>query len=220
MSETGSATGKIARSGNSGLLLSKKGLRTRERLLKAAREIFRESGYEGARVSDMTQRAELSNGAFYRYFTDKRDLLVTLLDGLFERMYLLARAPWQPADPPESIYLTTLRYFEEYQASADLYKVMIEAAQVDSAIERRWEEARRLFFDRIAHALSRGQESGAVRSDIDPQFAAALLGGMTEHYAYLAYVLKREPDRDVEAMSRELAMIWSYGVFLPDVSDK
>lgn len=60
------------------------GVPTRTRLLSAAAELFGASGYYGTQVSDITERARTGIGTFYRYFSDKEDVLRTLLDDLFE----------------------------------------------------------------------------------------------------------------------------------------
>jgi AcrR family transcriptional regulator len=52
---------------------------TRDRLLRAAADVFARRGYDGARVADIAERAELSNGALYAYFGSKADLLVGAL---------------------------------------------------------------------------------------------------------------------------------------------
>lgn len=52
---------------------------TRRRLLDAAAAEFDLRGLEGARVSDIAARAGLSNGALYRHFACKADLLAAAL---------------------------------------------------------------------------------------------------------------------------------------------
>jgi AcrR family transcriptional regulator len=52
---------------------------TRERLLRAAADVFAARGYDGTRVSDIAEAAELSNGAMYAYFGSKAELLVGAL---------------------------------------------------------------------------------------------------------------------------------------------
>jgi AcrR family transcriptional regulator len=52
---------------------------TRERLLRAAADVFGARGYDGTRVSDIAVAAELSNGAMYAYFGSKAELLVGAL---------------------------------------------------------------------------------------------------------------------------------------------
>src|SRR6266496_1457488 len=52
---------------------------TRERLLRAAADMFAERGYDGTRVADIAAAAGLSNGAMYAHFASKAELLVGAL---------------------------------------------------------------------------------------------------------------------------------------------
>jgi AcrR family transcriptional regulator len=52
---------------------------TRERLLRAAADMFAERGYDGTRVADIATAAGLSNGALYAHFASKAELLVGAL---------------------------------------------------------------------------------------------------------------------------------------------
>jgi len=52
---------------------------TRERLLRAAADVFAERGYDGTRVADIAAAAGVSNGALYAHFDSKADLLVGAL---------------------------------------------------------------------------------------------------------------------------------------------
>jgi AcrR family transcriptional regulator len=52
---------------------------TRERLLRAAAEVFAERGYDGTRVADIAAAAGVSNGAMYAHFASKADLMVDAL---------------------------------------------------------------------------------------------------------------------------------------------
>lgn len=52
---------------------------TRERLLRAAADVFAERGYDGTRVADIAATAGVSNGALYAHFPSKADLLVNAL---------------------------------------------------------------------------------------------------------------------------------------------
>ncbi|KDN23741.1 TetR/AcrR family transcriptional regulator [Amycolatopsis rifamycinica] len=48
---------------------------TRERLERAALELFREQGYDRTTVAQIAQHAGLTERSFYRWFTDKREVL-------------------------------------------------------------------------------------------------------------------------------------------------
>ncbi|MPZ60583.1 MAG: TetR family transcriptional regulator [Propionibacteriales bacterium] len=195
---------------------TRKGRRSKRALLDAARVVFRERGFAHARVSDMAAEAGMSNGAFYRYFKDKHDILMALLSELSEEMYEFSRVPWQPGDPKHSVRESTLRYMELYRDNADLMRVEIEVAQTELTVHEVWRESRAMFFKRIARSLRRGQKEGIVRKDIDPDLAASLLGGMTEHYAYLQYVLKDEPQGSPKRLAEQISRIWANGVYLTD----
>jgi AcrR family transcriptional regulator len=73
----------------------------RERLLEAATEVFAERGYEGARVEQIADVANVSPGLLYRHFEGKRELYEELL--LLANKQLLehlarAAAPDLPTD--------------------------------------------------------------------------------------------------------------------------
>lgn len=73
----------------------------REKLLEAATEVFAERGYEGARVEQIADVAEVSPGLLYRHFEGKQELYEELL--LLANRQLLehlaqAAAPNLPTD--------------------------------------------------------------------------------------------------------------------------
>ena len=55
--------------------LSVRALRTREKLKHATRELLNEGGYRKLRVQDLTERAGVAAGLFYRYFHDLREIV-------------------------------------------------------------------------------------------------------------------------------------------------
>jgi AcrR family transcriptional regulator len=71
---------------------------TRERLLRAAADVFGERGYDGTRVADIAAAAGVSNGALYAHFDSKAELLLAALraHGRRELADLLAADPGRP----------------------------------------------------------------------------------------------------------------------------
>ncbi|MFE6888398.1 TetR/AcrR family transcriptional regulator [Streptomyces sp. NPDC057694] len=49
---------------------------SRERLVVAAVDLFTEQGYDATTVAQISERAGVTKSTFFRYFPDKRDLLV------------------------------------------------------------------------------------------------------------------------------------------------
>jgi AcrR family transcriptional regulator len=65
--------------------LSTKGQATRLAIEDAARKLFAERGFHGTTLADITSAAGKSPAAFYRYFTDKEDLLAALADSFLDQ---------------------------------------------------------------------------------------------------------------------------------------
>jgi AcrR family transcriptional regulator len=56
-------------------------------ILKAAREIVSESGYEGVTVSEIAERAGIVEGTVYRYFKNKEELLLKVAEDWFTESF-------------------------------------------------------------------------------------------------------------------------------------
>lgn len=54
--------------------------RTRKRLIEAALAVFTEFGVDATTIEDITQRADLGKGTFYRHFKDKEEIATVLVD--------------------------------------------------------------------------------------------------------------------------------------------
>lgn len=60
---------------------------TKEKIVQAAILLFQERGYEKTTSNDIAAAAGVSVGSFYVYFTDKRQLLLTIFDRLDEELF-------------------------------------------------------------------------------------------------------------------------------------
>src|ERR1700728_2898958 len=54
----------------------------RERLVRAALDLFTEQGYDNTTVAEIAERAGLTKSTFFRHFPDKREVLVAGQDTL------------------------------------------------------------------------------------------------------------------------------------------
>lgn len=191
-----------------------RGERMRAALLEAARGVFARDGFAGSRISDIVKDAGASNGSFYRYFNNKHEVLVALLQQLLDDFYELARSPWVPDDPRRSMYATTRRYLELYADGRDLMALLVEVSQTDPDVRDIWNKSRARFFRRVEGALRRGQQDGVVRAELDCPLAASLLGAMTEQFAYMSFVLHVEPERDLDEVTGTIVDLWARAVLV------
>jgi AcrR family transcriptional regulator len=63
----------------------------RERLVRAATDLFAEGGLHGTQVADVAARAGVSVGAFYRYFRDKDELYREIVRARFDAYLAMLR---------------------------------------------------------------------------------------------------------------------------------
>jgi len=80
----------------------------RERLQAVTLELFAEQGFERTTVAEIASRAGLTERTFFRYFTDKREVLFTGQD-VFEGMFVDQIAAAPPDTQPFAVVTLALR---------------------------------------------------------------------------------------------------------------
>ncbi|MGE5553498.1 MAG: TetR/AcrR family transcriptional regulator [Betaproteobacteria bacterium] len=64
-----------------------RGSETSERIVCAARKLFAKKGYEGATMAEIAREAEITEGAIYRHFTDKKELFMACVAPVVEEAF-------------------------------------------------------------------------------------------------------------------------------------
>ncbi|HEX7156982.1 MAG TPA: helix-turn-helix domain-containing protein [Burkholderiaceae bacterium] len=109
---------------------------TRDRLLRAAAEVFAARGYDGTRVADIAAAAGVSKGAMYAHYASKADLLVDAIRTHGPRLLANAFA----ADPGQSIpdLLLTIGRWLPRRRDAEGYLIVeaLVAARRDTEVAR------------------------------------------------------------------------------------
>jgi AcrR family transcriptional regulator len=153
----------------------------RATILDAAAAEFAEWGYDGASLNRIIEAAGLSKGAFYYYFDDKADLAVTVLTKEMQRSLELLQA-MRMEDGDTDFWGTFERWTRE---ALDDYRRHPErsdlALKLGVALNERPElmatagpliaEAREI----TGRFCRRGQQLGAVRSDLSVELLMTLL---------------------------------------------
>ena len=110
----------------------RRSLRTRQRLLDAARAVFAEKGLDMSRIDEITERADLGKGTFYYHFETKekliRELIHTMLADLAAALEESCRDIDELQPLLDAMIQAHLEFFSErwedfvlfYQGRADL----------------------------------------------------------------------------------------------------
>ncbi|MBI2764822.1 MAG: TetR/AcrR family transcriptional regulator [Chloroflexi bacterium] len=89
--------------------LTARGEATRDALIAATLAEIAELGYAGARVEQITARAGVGYGTFYKYFASKSDLVRTVMKEIYEDVFEHATSETQSSRPvSERVFLDLL----------------------------------------------------------------------------------------------------------------
>lgn len=143
-----------------------RGWRTRDRLLRAAEDVFGEVGYEKAAIAAITQTADVAQGTFYKYFPSKHAIFVELVTDFAIRVrHALGAAAEHPATSRAEV---ERRGFEAMFAFAlehpGLYQVVRESQFVAPATYRWYYES---FVGAYSKSFLRLHGPAIKRADIE-----------------------------------------------------
>ncbi len=158
-------------------------------IMRAAREVFREKGYEDALTSEIAERAGVVEGTLYRYFDSKRDLLVKVVERWYEEMLSDfdtqlkgVRGTWNRLRFMVWKHLATIErepalcrlVFEELRSGPDYRATAVFGLN-------------REYTRRTVDILREGMDAGELRHDVPLHLVRDMIFGCIEHqtWAYL-----------------------------------
>jgi AcrR family transcriptional regulator len=152
-------------------------------IVSAARKLIVRHGSEHVTVKKMAKEIGVTEGAIYRHFTSKRDILSLLVEDV-ERTLL---------DDVEKNYSNELSSLEILsgiilqhmstieQKKGVAFQVIAEIISLgDKRLNKKIYSAINKYIERIREILAEGMKNGAIRPDVDPGAAARLFFGMTQ----------------------------------------
>jgi TetR/AcrR family fatty acid metabolism transcriptional regulator len=154
----------------------------RRLILDAAVRVFARQGFHSTRVSDIADEAGVAYGLVYHYFNSKDEVLNELF---IERWSLLLvaieEADRAGAGPREKLGAVAGFIFDSYRHDPELMKVIIvEVTRAANSFGQTHLEEIRRAYEGIAKIVADGQESGALRADVEPMFASMAFYGAVE----------------------------------------
>jgi AcrR family transcriptional regulator len=118
---------------------TKRGERTRQKILDAAEREIGRKGFAEASISTITAEAVVGQGTFYLYFRSKEDVLRELVLRMGRRLRRHLTLAIAGAPTRLEAERRGLRAFLEFvRANPDLYRVVAESQFVDQTVFRRY----------------------------------------------------------------------------------
>jgi AcrR family transcriptional regulator len=173
---------------------SSKGMRTRARLLQAAKEVFEEHGFPESRISDIAERAGLSYGSLYHYFSSKEEIFrevaaeqehelgsVEVGDDAFD-------ATAGPTRMCARLMAANQRYLAEYRAEAKIMGVVEQVSRYDDEVSGARFDRYRRHDERLADVIRSMQDRQLADETIDPTLGSCVLTAMVTRFAEAWFV--------------------------------
>ena len=191
--------------------LSAKGRQTREAIAQAARTLFAERGFHGTTLSDITSAAGKSPAVFYRYFTDKEDLLAALAESFLHDVVTPSGLRLAlPTSADDDAFFTTVvsRYWTMFTQNIGIMIAVAQLAATQSRFAEVQNEFRRFGMDIIAASVRRAQEQG-YGGELNPEWTAAAIALLFENFTtVVAGNSELGLDIDDENAIATLSRIW------------
>ncbi|MCA2240927.1 MULTISPECIES: TetR/AcrR family transcriptional regulator [Mycobacterium] len=164
--------------------LTAKGRQTRQALEQAARKLFAERGFHGTTLADITSAAGKSPAVFYRYFTDKEDLLAALAESfLHEVVTPSGLSVHLPDSPDDDAFFTSVvtGYWNMFKQNIGIMIAVAQLAATQQRFAAVQNEFRRFGMDLVAASVRRAQDQG-YGAELHPQHTAAAIALLFENF--------------------------------------
>jgi AcrR family transcriptional regulator len=190
---------------------SRKGERTRARLLDAAKRVFEEDGFLDARISDIAERAGLSHGSFYHYFDSKEQIFLEVAEAQedrFTRDAVVESGMLDRSTAPEisaRVAASVRRYLEDYRAEAAIMGVIEQVSRYHAPVRDIRTATQAHYVRQVEASIVALQQRDLADPNIDATVVASALTAMVARFAELWFVqgqLHCTFEEGVETLSR------------------
>ena len=193
------------------------GRASRKAILAAAADVFAENGYRGTSLTEIANRVGMTQPGLLHHFNTKDQLLLAVVEE-HEAESEHASTMMDDLAPENFLLVESMAKLAASNARARLAQLLLttlsaEAIPLNHPLHEHFVQRYRRFRRGLAALLERAVESGAIRSDIDPQEIAremiATLDGL--HLQWLLdpreINLKKALRAYAERLAQELAPV-------------
>lgn len=155
----------------------------RAEIADAAGAVMLKRGSEHITIKEIAKEIRLSEGAIYRHFQNKRDILSLMVEHAeeslsndFERSFRSGRPPLEVLERALQKHVSSIerRKGVSFQVIAEIVSLG------DKGLNRQASEALDKYTARIRDLLSEAIKDGDVREEVDPEVAALLVASVIQ----------------------------------------
>jgi TetR/AcrR family transcriptional regulator, fatty acid metabolism regulator protein len=154
----------------------------RRAILDAAVRVFARQGFHACRVSDIADEAGVAYGLLYHYFPSKEEVLNTLfLERWGVMLEMIREVDRKPVPVREKLGVIASFIIDSYRHDPDLMKVIIvEVTRAANSFGQTHLGQIREAYRLIGEIVTKAQQEGVFKAEIDAEFAAMTFYGAIE----------------------------------------
>lgn len=174
-------------------------------IMEAARTVFCEHGYTNASTAEIARRAGVVEGALYRYFPSKRDLLIKVVEDFYERVFSDyeqqlkgVRGVWN------SLRFMIWKHLSVIHANPVMCRLIFNELRATAEYRHTSVfELNRKYTQLTLAIVKSGIASGELRGDVPLQIVRDMIFGCAEHHtwAFLRGEGRFSPDEAADAIT-------------------
>jgi AcrR family transcriptional regulator len=176
-------------------------------IMLAAKRVFAEKGYNDALISDIAERAGVVEGSIYRFFTNKRELLVRVVENWYDgllfdegKQFGAVRGTWNRIRFVVHLQLTTIK------REPALSRLVFQELRPDPEYRKtRLFQLNQAYTHRIIDVVNEAAAAGEFRADVSPYLVRDMIYGCIEHRTWS--FLRNEGDFDIDETADEITDI-------------
>lgn len=155
-------------------------------IMASARRVFAEKGYDDASVAEIAARAGVVEGSVFRYFENKRVLLVKVVEDWYESMFVdvdehlgMIEGTWK------RLRFLVWKHLSNVQKEPALSKLVFDVLRPGPDYRRTSVfELNRRYTQRTLDILRDGIATGTIRSDANLTLTRDMIYGGVEHHTW------------------------------------
>jgi AcrR family transcriptional regulator len=153
---------------------------TRDDILLSAAQVFRQKGFHGASMADISKAVDLKKPSLYHHFGSKQEILLELLDRALEMVTAeMAKVMAQDVPADEKLRLAMRSYLRTLNEQGDLVPVLLlEYRSLEPEFYTRHIPNRDRFEHMWRDLIQQGVQDGTFVCENIPMTARGLLGVM------------------------------------------
>lgn len=171
-------------------------------ILRTARELIREKGFENFLPLEVAQRSGVSEGMVYKYFKSKRELMERVAEEWFEEF--LSEAPVPDQDQPlrDQLFQVIWSSLMSIKREPALTRFVLMELRADPNYRNlpTYRQSRR-FAKSVVSVIDLGIQRGLIRADLNRKLARDMIFGAIEHATW-AFLRGEDEEFSVEVTAR------------------